>query len=279
MLCFAYDGSINGDWVSHYAMRLALHHPSKTLHLLHVRDEAIPIGELDEKIARIAEGCERLGVTLQSQIVPSAKGVLATIEEAVPTGPDAYLVCGTRVRAGSRGLLSGTVSQELLRNARRNVLAVRVLQPGLMGTPRELLLPVSGHPRGFQSGLPFLRLLAADVTAVHLLYVQHVGRMRYRLLSHDQAERLLEPGHAYCRRIERELEQQLELREAIVDAGVIVSDDVPKEIVIYAGRVKSRLIYLGASERSLRQRILFGNPIEQVLRDAPCDVAVYRGVS
>ena len=40
----------------------------------------------------------------------------------------------------------------------------------------------------------------------------------------------------------------------------------------------SRLVCLGASERSLPQRLAYGNPIERILRDAPCDVAVYRSV-
>lgn len=277
MLCLAYDGSINGDWVSDYAVRLALHHPAKALRLIHVREVRASATLLDERLARIAEGCRRLGVTLEMELAEPTERVLDAIDEAAPTGPDAYLVCGTRVRAGRRGLLEGTVSAELLRAAKRNVLAVRVTQPGVMGVPRELLLPVSGHPRGFQSGLPFLRLLAPDVTAVHLLYVQRVGRWRFRLLSHADVERLREPGLAYCRRIEDELEDQLRLRATIVDAGVIVSDDVPKEIVICAARLKSRLIYLGASERTLRQRMLYGSPLEQILRDAPCDVAVYRG--
>lgn len=277
MLCFAYDGSINGDWVSNYALRLALHHPAKALRLIHVRDGTLPTTELDKKLARIADDCRRLGVALEQSIIEPSGRVTDAIEAAAPTGPDAYLVCGTRVRAGRRGLLEGTVAAQLLRAARRNVLAVRVMQPGVMGVPRELLLPVSGHPRGFRSGLPFLRLMAPDVTAVHLLYVQSVAGLRFRLLSHTEVERLREPGLAYCRRIEDELAEQLDLGSAIVDAGVIVSDDVPKEIVICAARVKSRLIYLGASERNLGQRMLYGNPLEQILRDAPCDVAVYRG--
>jgi nucleotide-binding universal stress UspA family protein len=36
---------------------------------------------------------------------------------------------------------------------------------------------------------------------------------------------------------------------------------------------------MGASERTLTERFLFGSPIEQVLRDATCDVAIYRGIA
>jgi nucleotide-binding universal stress UspA family protein len=65
----------------------------------------------------------------------------------------------------------------------------------------------------------------------------------------------------------------------LIDAHVTVSDDVPKEIVIAANKTKSRLICLGASERNLSERFWFGNPIEQVLRNATCDVAIYRGLA
>jgi nucleotide-binding universal stress UspA family protein len=98
------------------------------------------------------------------------------------------------------------------------------------------------------------------------------------MLSHASAERLQQPGQAYCEQIEREIRDQLGLGQGVVDAQVVVSDDVPKEIVITANKTRSRLIYLGASERNLTERFFFGNPIEQVLRDATCDVAIYRGL-
>jgi len=55
-----------------------------------------------------------------------------------------------------------------------------------------------------------------------------------------------------------------------------VSDDAPKEILLHAGKHGSRLICLAASKRTVPQRLVYGNPIELVLRDTPSDVAVYR---
>jgi nucleotide-binding universal stress UspA family protein len=277
MLCFAYDGSINGDWVSHYAIRLAANRPERTLHLIHVRDGETTEAELQEKLVRIRTECERLGVILKPHVRPLAGSVLQTIHKAVEAGSDSYLVCGTRVRERQRGLLSDTVSERLLRLRHCNVLAVRVVQPGLLGCPRRLLLPVSGHPRGFCGGLPFLKLLGPDVVQMHILYIRQVTRWRFRMLSHETLDQLRQPGVAYCQRVEREIGQRLGLAASIVDANVVVSDDVPKEIVIAANKTKSRLIYMGASERNLPARMLYGNPIEQVLRNATCDVAVYRG--
>jgi nucleotide-binding universal stress UspA family protein len=78
--------------------------------------------------------------------------------------------------------------------------------------------------------------------------------------------------------VEKEISDQLGLGAKVVDAQVAVSDDVSSEIVLAANKTKSRLIYLGASERNLSERYFYGNPVERVLRDATCDVAIYRGV-
>ncbi len=279
MFCFAYDGSINGDWVSHYAAQLAAAHRQRQLHLIHVRDGQTSESQLQDKLRRMQTECARLGVELIPQVLPLAGSRLNTILAAVPAAGESYVVCGMRARERQRGLLSGTISERLLRLGHCNVLALRVVQPGLLGLPRRLLLPVAGHPRGFRSGLPFLRLFGPQVSHLQILFVARVGRRRFRWLSHGATERRRLPGQAYCERVEQEISAQLGLGSKVVDAQVVVSDDVPKEIVIAANKTKSRLIYMGASERNLTERFFYGNAIEQVLRNASCDVAIYRGVA
>jgi nucleotide-binding universal stress UspA family protein len=275
---FAYDGSINGDWVSHYAVQLAAVHQDHRLNLVHVRDGLTNEAQFEENLHRLRAECERAGVELVPHILELDRTVLKTIRSRVPQGPEQYLLCGTRVRQRKRGFLSGTISEQLLRSGHCNVLAVRVVQPGLLGLPRQLLLPVAGHPRGFRSGLPFLRLFGPQISHLHIMLVVRVGRWRFLQMSHETSERLRLPGRKYCERVEQEISEQLGLGARIVDAQVVVSDDVPKQIVIAANKTKSRLIYMGASERNLTERFFYGNPIEQVLRDATCDVAIYRGV-
>lgn len=275
---FLYDGSIHSDWVSHYAVRLAARHDEKKLHLLHILES--PVNSLPPgKIESIRRECRRLEVELQTDFAPLSGSVFQTICASVPAGSGNYLICGTRSRERKRGLLSGTVSEQLLRSGHCHVLALRIGQPGLLGLPKQLLLPVSGHPRGFRSGLPFLKLFSQDVLHLHILYVAKVSPWRFRTLSHQAAEHQRQPGLAYCKRIEEEIRTELTLTAGVVDFEVVVSDDVPKEIVITANKTKSRLIYLGASERNLTERFFFGNPVEQILRDATCDVAIYRGIA
>lgn len=278
MFCFAYDGTIHGDWVSHYAVRLAAHHPDRELRLLYVDEGRVEKRQLDDKLAQIDAACRQWKVSFQATTLAASATVFDTLARQIPDGPATHVVCGTRGRRTKLGVLSGTVSERLLRANRFHVLAIRVNQPGLLGLPKNLLLPVSGHPRGFRSGMPFLELFRADVSQMHILFVQRVSRWRFRTMSHEAAERRRLAGREYCQRIEDEISKQLDMAESIMDAHVVVSDDVPKEIVIAANKTKSRLIYLGASERNLTERFLYGNPIEQVLRDATCDVAIYRGV-
>jgi len=273
----AYDGSTGGDWLAHYAVRLAAQHPARCLHLVHVADGQRSAGEVSRAAERIVRQCESLSVACHLHELRPGRDVASTLLVGIPQDGETYLVCGTRLRGGRRGYLSGTASHRLLCAARCHVLALRVVQPGLLGLPRQLLLPVAGHPRGFRSGLPFLRLFGPDTTHLHLLYVERVGRWRLRRLAHEAVEARRHAGEGYCQRIERELDTQLGLGHAVVDAQVVVSDDVSREIVVAANRTHARLIYMGASERSLAQRMISAGPIEQVLRTASCDVAVYRG--
>lgn len=275
MLNFAYDGSINGDWVARYAMQMARRLPEPGLHVWHVRDGQVPRADIESRLERIEADCESLSIPFRLSIEVKRKSVAATLLALVPPDPEHHLVCGTRVRQRGRGFLSGTVSEQLLRDGRCQVLAVRVMQPGLLGRPRKFLVPVSGRPQGIRMGLPFLRLLMLDSADVEVLLVHKLSRSRFREIAHSEAEYLIERDEEYVQDVEQVLVRELGAPIAKIDRRVVLSDDIPKEIVIQANKAKSQLIYMGASERTLRERSLYGSPIEQVLRSAPCDVAVY----
>ena len=91
MLVFAYDGSLNGDWVAHYAARFAANTRERRLRLVHVHDGSPP-PHLPERIGRIAEECRLLGVALEPEL--HARGgarVADRLIDLVPGGPDTTL--------------------------------------------------------------------------------------------------------------------------------------------------------------------------------------------
>jgi nucleotide-binding universal stress UspA family protein len=276
MVLFAYDGSLNGDWVAHYALGFAAHSPERRLHLVHVR-EPDSGSDIAGRVQRIATEAEVLGVALESEIVEcGAESVVERLLAAVSRGSYGMLVCGTRARPRNLAYLAGTVSARLLRDAKTPVAAIRVAQPGLLGQPRRLLLPLAGHPRGVAHVLPLLRSFGSSIEHLHVLVVRELGHARFRLLGAAGAARELARGREFAARVERELSDALGAGLNL-DTSVVVSDDAPREILVHAGKVRTGLICLGASERTLPERLVYGNPIEQVLRDAPSDVAVYRG--
>jgi nucleotide-binding universal stress UspA family protein len=59
------------------------------------------------------------------------------------------------------------------------------------------------------------------------------------------------------------------------DPHVSVSADWPGEITRHAVRARAELVLLGATERTLTSRFVFGSPLERVLKDAVCDVAIF----
>ncbi len=275
MLYFAYDGSIHGDWVARYAMRMAKRLPEPLLHTIYVEDGQLSTEALQKRLTRIESACEALDLPLEVTVAAQNKSVADTLLGLITGGPEHLLVCGTRVRQRGRGFLTDTVSEQLLRVSPCQVLSVRVMQPGLLGGPRNFLVPVSGRPEGMRVGLPFLRSLVPQDGKLEVLLVRRVSHRRFVHISHAEATALVQQGQRYVASIEHALCTELGLPAESVDRTVVLSDDIPKEIVIHAAKHKSQLIYMGAPPSSLRRRSVYGNPIEQVLRSTPCDVAIY----
>ncbi len=276
MLVQAYDGSLNGDWVAHYAVRFAANTPERALRLVHVSEGAAASG-LDGSIARIASECRALGVRLETELAPRGEGDVASrLLELVPER--ATVVAGVRARPRRRAFLAGTVTARLLGAGRFSVIALRVVHPGVLGQPGSVLLPISGRPRQSALALPFLRLLGEDLQRLHVLLVREVSGLRLRAFGHERRERLLAEGRALVAPIEDDLRAGLAPLRFELDSSVAVSDDVLNEVLSCAGKLRARLIGLGASRRTALERAIRGNPIERLLRDAPSDVAVYRTV-
>jgi hypothetical protein len=276
VLVFAYDGSLNGDWVAHYAARFAANAPERRLRLVHVH-EARAASQLQERIARIADECKLLGVGLETDLVaPAGPDVAARLLERVPQG--ATLIAGTRARQRDSAFLAGTVAARLLEAVRFAVIAIRVVHPGVLGQPGSVLLPLAVRPRSAARALLLLRLLGEDLRHLHVLFVRELPRLRLRIASGGSARRLLAEGRAFVPPVEEVLRSGLAPHRFALDSSVVVSDDAPREVLLHAARYRSRLICLDASERRVPSRLVTRDPIERVLRDAPSDVAVYRSL-
>lgn len=275
LIVLTHDGSINADWLAAYALHFAVSLPNPQLLLLHILDGTISRERITAQFNQLLRRCRELAINCTTLIREKEHDVFSTLVASIPAGHHIFCLCGARIAPRGRGFIAGTISERLLREAPCNVIAIRVVSPGMLGSPSTLLFPLAGHPRGFRSALPFMELLLPSARRLFLLRVMTVHPLHFRYISNESAKKRIQAGYEYLHRISDEIREQLPLG-AYLDCRVLLSDDWAKEIVIQAGRLNASMVLLGATERSLPHRFMYGNRIEQILRSTPCDVALYR---
>jgi nucleotide-binding universal stress UspA family protein len=277
MIILAHDGSLYGDWVARYAMRFAAADSDRKLLLLYVRDGQIDPAVAAARFARLAEECSAAALVCHQEMLPLGKSVHRTLRQAIPHDATALLVCGTRVKPRRQAFLRGSVAEHLLRMHQCPVLALRVVQPGLLGLPHHLLLPLAGHQGGFARVWPIFRRLALQLRRVYLLRTITVSQLAQPYLSPARKMQLRQEGIDYLDRVNAELVEQIPEPPFSIERHVLISSDWPNQVLVEASRLKVQMLLLGTSERSLAHRVFHGQMLERVLRETPCDVGIYRG--
>lgn len=260
MIVFGYDGSLNGDWVAHYAIRFAAN-AALPLRVVHVEPKS-PVAELEARLARIEAEARQAGVAIEIEVVRDGAEVAGAL---AVRGERGTLVLGTRARPRNRSFLTDTVAARVLERARGAVVAVHVVHPGLLGQPHRALVPFVGADDSDPG--PVLRLLGAELHAVHVLLVQPISVLGERFASSGRTARSLEAARARLVTLERRVHAAL-VEPCELDGSAVLSADPPRDIRVAALAHRSRLVVLDAG---------LGNAqLEAVLAAAPADVAIKR---
>lgn len=275
-VCLAYDGSINGDWVARHAVRLAAGDTSKRLRVVHVETAEVAAATLAGKLDNIRLIAERAGVGIEFEICPMRDGVVGGLVEFLGSDPDILVVTGVHAQGGRRGFLAGTVSARLLADTSFDVIAYRVVQPGNLGVVRRLLLPLAGHGAWHKAAGRLVQMMAHDLRAARLLHVVELPTRRLRKLTAPDASALSHRGQDFLHEVEETIAGVTQVGEVDLDLAVRISDDWSRDVIIDAVQQKTDLIALEASRDVLDQGFRYGDPFETLLRDTPCDVAIYR---
>jgi len=277
MIILAHDGSLYGDWVARYALRFAAVETDRTLLLLHVLDGRIEPHLTEFRFKALANQAGETAVTVHCELLPFGKSVYRTLRQAIPLDPEALLVCGTRVKPRRQAFLAGSVAEPLLRTHQCPVLAVRVVQPGLLGLPHDLLLPLAGHQAGLDRLWPIFRRLAPQLRKAYFLQAISVTQLAQAHASLGRKAQLRQNGELYLDRFIAELDTRLPAPSFSVERRVLLTGDWAHQVLVEDSRLKTQMLLLGASERSLAHRVFHGQVLERILRETPCDVGIYRG--
>jgi len=218
-------------------------------------------------------------VELISEILPLKKDVFHVLLTAIPPGSRNFCFCGVRIRPRRRGFLAGTISERLLRAERFNVIALRVVHPGFLGCPENLLLPMTtGKGRDFQSIMPFLFLLAPDIRKTNLIKIIPVTSWEIKSYPDVGITKAYSEQRRQINELLVALRQDDRLSGVYLDGRVVITSDWVKQVLARAGRHRSGLIILEAfrDKRFAPARLLNRMRVERILRETPCDVALCR---
>lgn len=268
------DGAIHADWLAHYALRFARRTDERRLRLLHAAEPDALSADVIERRQRLAK---RYGVEIE--VVETGRGgsVADRLVDAVPAGADQLLVAGMRSRAGHRGVLSGTVAAQLLSRGDRQVLAIRVVRPGSLGLPGHAAVALSESAGLLDRLGPGLGALLPDLHRLTLIRVMATdARLLARLSGAEHAEQL-QQALIWLDGVAANLRRTCGAAAPAIDTRAAVASDWASQVLIEAARCRANLLLLGTSPRTVPRRYDASNPLERLVRDAPCDVALCAG--
>jgi len=261
----------NSELAARYAIALAKSSGS-SLSLVFVAD-----GKIGRDMFRQAESAlERLFLEARSldveveSIIEKGDPLKKISDLARKNGVD-IVFAATRKEDVERRYFLKTLARELVMKLPCASAIVRVVQMG-KSYPRNILVPLRGHMTDLEGRSCFVANLAmafhASVTLFHLTSP---------ITDFFHGETLLNPAQRE-KRLPDDIDQFTDCfkKYDIRHEKKTGQGSVSRSITIEAAHRRNDLIVMGASERSLLRSITGGNPVEEVLRETPCNLIIFR---
>jgi nucleotide-binding universal stress UspA family protein len=131
---------------------------------------------------------------------------------------------------------------------------------------KSIIVPVS-RPETVESLVNIACDLLAEGGTLRLLSIIEVPRQLpydYADTRKEKARELLTKAAGFCQK--RGVTPKLE---------IVSARSIPEAILDLANSYKADLVVMGSSQRSVPEKVLFGNVVDPVLRMAPCEVVIF----
>ncbi|MBU2578347.1 universal stress protein, partial [Patescibacteria group bacterium] len=177
----------------------------------------------------------------------------------------------TRRQDVSKRFFVKTLAREFMVKLPCSVAMVRVVHMGKIH-PKNILLPLRGKMTHLEERACFVAKLAQGFGSSVTLF--HSPRP---ITSFFHGEIHLKPSL-----IEERIPKDIEKFTECLNRYTVPHDKrtgygrISRSITIEAAHRRNDLIVMGASERSLLRSIISGNPVEDVLRETPCNLIILR---
>lgn len=267
----AVNEHLNSEVAARYAMNLARICEAK-LYLCFVAEKGqttATINRAEEAVKRIFIEAEKMGMEVEA--ITETGDVVKKVDEIVRHEGINIVFASTRKADVERRFYAGTVARQLSLSLPCSVALVRVVHAGKIH-PREILVPLKARVDHVEERAYFTAKIAqAFGSKVFLFHApEPISKFFHGELHLTPIE--------WEKRLPKDISHFMEhmRRHKVIHAGKLVPGRVGRAIAIEAFSKRHDLIIMGASQRSLLSSILKGNPVEEVLRDTPCDLIILR---
>jgi nucleotide-binding universal stress UspA family protein len=233
--------------------------------------------KIDRSALRQAESAlERLFIeakedNIEVESIIEKGGPLKKINDLVRKNNIDIVFTATRRQDMGKRLFVKTRAREFIVKLPCSVAMVRVVRM-VRAYPKNILVPLRGHITHLEERSCFVAKLAQAFNSSVTLF--HLARP---ITSFFHGEILLKPAQRE-NNIPVDIEKFTEClkRYEITHEKRTAHGSVARSITIEAAHRRNDLIVMGASERTLIKSIISGNPVEDVLRETPCNLIVLR---
>lgn len=267
----AVNEHINSEVSARYAMQLARATGAR-MYVCYVAEKEAPEKSLEtaeDAVKRLFNSAKDLGIDTES-VVETGRPLEKIREFAASEKIDIAFIA-TRREDVYRRFYAGTVARRLLVSLPCSVALVRVVHMGRI-SPRNILVPLKARVDHINERSYFTAMLANAFRAgVNLFHTtKPITKFFHGEIDLTPLEWNSRLPHDLLRFVDR-LEEY-----GIVHEKRLMPGRAGREIAIEAASKRSDLIILGASERSLLNTLLRGNPVEDLMRRTPCNLIILK---
>jgi nucleotide-binding universal stress UspA family protein len=261
----------NSEFAARYAIALAKSCEAK-LSLVFVAEDGIDrdaFRDAEAALGRLFIEARNQGLEVESIIEKGSP--LRNISAIVTKEAVDIVFAATRREAVSKRFFQRTLARDFMLRLPCSVAMVRVVQMG-KSYPKQILVPLKGRMTRLEERACFVARLAkvfdASVTLFHLTSpITSFFHGEIHLPPVKREEHV--PGDI------GDFTECLQ-RYKISHEKKTGYGSISRSVTIEAAHGRDDLIVMGASERSLLRSIVSGNPVEQVLRETPCNLIILR---
>jgi nucleotide-binding universal stress UspA family protein len=267
----AVNEHLNSEVAAKYALKLA-HTCEAKLYLCFIAEKdqsTTSFDRAEEAMKRIFLDSEKLGIDVEA--ITGTGDPVKKIGEIVRHEKIDIVFAATRREDVEKRFYTGTVARRLSLNLPCSVALARVVHAGRIH-PREILVPLKARISHVEERTFFTAKIAQAFDSK--VFVMHSPEPISRFFHGEMHLTPLEWEEKLPKDITRFMEHLH--GHGIVHTGKSIPGKTGKTITIEAFAKRHDLIIMGASERNLVSSILKGNPVEEVLRDTPCDLIILK---